>query len=67
MPRLAFLAVLSGLALILAVVALLMTDGLTPGRIAPVAAAMGAALGGALLVLGLAALERGRDGSGGLR
>lgn len=66
MPRLAFAAVLLGLVLVLAVVALLLTDGLTPGRVAPVAAAICAALGGGLMVLGLAGIERGREGAGGL-
>jgi hypothetical protein len=61
MPRLAFAAVFSGLGLILAVIALLVTDGLTPGRVAPGFAAWGAALGGVLLVGGLFGLEAGRD------
>jgi len=50
-----------GLVLILAVVGLMLTDGLTPGRIPPGFAAIGAATGGVLLVLGLFWLERGRD------
>jgi hypothetical protein len=53
--------VLFGLVLILAVVGLMLTDGLTPGRVQPGFAAIGAALGGVLLVLGLFGLERGRD------
>jgi hypothetical protein len=64
MPRLAFAAVFSGLALILLVVVLLLTDGLRPGRVSPGFAGAATALGGALLVLGLAGLERERDRSG---
>jgi peptidoglycan/LPS O-acetylase OafA/YrhL len=63
MQRLGLVLVASGLVLILGVVALMLTDGLTPGRVAPMAAALGAAGGGVLLVLGLAGLERGRDRS----
>ncbi|HEV7456158.1 MAG TPA: hypothetical protein VGN96_05225 [Roseococcus sp.] len=61
MQRLGLILVLSGLVLILGVVGLMLTDGLTPGRFAPGFAALGAALGGVLLVAGLFSLERGRD------
>ncbi|WP_431303705.1 hypothetical protein [Sediminicoccus sp. BL-A-41-H5] len=61
MQRIGFSFVLFGLALILAVVAVLLTDGLAPGRVAPGFAALAAALGGVCLVLGLYGLERGRD------
>jgi hypothetical protein len=64
MQRFGLLLVAFGLLLILGVVALMLTDGLTPGRVAPIAAALGAASGGVLLVLGLAGIERGRDRSG---
>jgi len=59
--RLGLLLVLCGLVLILGVVGLMLTDGLTPGRIAPGFAAIGAGLGGVMLVAGLFSLERGRD------
>lgn len=59
--RLGLALVLFGLVLILGVVGLMLTDGLTPGRFAPGFAAIGAALGGVMLVLGLFSLERGRD------
>lgn len=61
MQRLGLVLVLCGLVLILGVVGLMLTDGLTPGRLAPGFAALGAALGGVLLVAGLFSLERGRD------
>ena len=61
MQRVGFSFVLFGLVLILAVVGVLLTDGLAPGRVAPGFAAMAAALGGLCLVLGLYGLERGRD------
>ncbi|MFN3447461.1 MAG: hypothetical protein ACK44F_02075 [Roseococcus sp.] len=63
MHRLAPFLTAAGLILILGVVVLMLTDGLTPGRVAPLAAALGAAGGGVLLVLGLAGLEHGRDRS----
>jgi hypothetical protein len=56
--------VVLGLSMILAVVGVLLTDGLQPGRIAPGFAALGAAAAGVALVLGLHLLERGRDHSG---
>ncbi|WP_027285490.1 hypothetical protein [Rubritepida flocculans] len=63
MQRLAIFLTVAGLILILGVVLLMLTDGLMPGRVAPLAAAIGAAGGGVLLVLGLAGLEHGRDRS----
>ncbi len=53
--------VVMGLSMILAVVGVLLTDGLQPGRIAPGFAALGAAAAGVALVLGLHMLEHGRD------
>jgi hypothetical protein len=61
MPHLAFAAVFSGLALILLVVVLLLTDGLLPGRVSPGFAGAATALGGALLVAGLFGLEAPRE------
>lgn len=61
MQRLGFSLVLFGLTLILSVVGVMLTDGLAPGRVAPGFAAIAAAAGGVLLVLGLFGLERGRD------
>jgi hypothetical protein len=61
MQRLCFSLVLLGLTLILGVVGVMLTDGLAPGRVAPGFAALAAAAGGLLLVLGLFGLERGRD------
>jgi hypothetical protein len=60
MQRLGLSLVLVGLTLILAVVGVMLTDGLAPGRVAPGFAAIAAALGGLLLVGGLFGLERGR-------
>lgn len=60
MQRLGFSLVLFGLALILGVVAMLLTDGMAPGRVAPGFAAVAAAVGGLLIVGGLQFLERGR-------
>lgn len=60
MQRFGFSLVLFGLALILGVVGMLLTDGMAPGRVAPGFAAIAAAGGGALIVLGLQFLERGR-------
>jgi hypothetical protein len=60
MQRFGFTLVLFGLALILGVVGMLLTDGMAPGRFPPGFAAIAAALGGALIVGGLQFLERGR-------
>ncbi|WP_421991519.1 hypothetical protein [Roseococcus sp.] len=60
MQRFGFTLVLFGLALILGVVGILLTDGMAPGRIAPGFAAVAAATGGILIVGGLRFLERGR-------
>lgn len=61
MQRIGFSFVLFGLTLIMGVVGVMLTDGLAPGRVSPGFAAMAAALGGGLLVLGLFGLERARD------
>lgn len=61
MQRLGLSLVFFGLTLILGVVGVMLTDGLAPGRVAPGFAALAAATGGLLLVLGLFGLERGRD------
>ena len=61
MQRFGLTLVLFGLVLVLAVVGILLTDGLSPGRVAPGFAAVAAAVGGLLLVAGLYGLERGRD------
>lgn len=61
MQNIGFILVAFGLALILGVVGVMLTDGLAPGRVAPGFAAIGAALGGLLLIIGLYGLERGRD------
>ena len=63
MQRFGLALVLSGLALTLGVVGMLLSNGLTPGHLPPHFAAYVAAGGGALLVLGLNFLERGRDAS----
>jgi thiosulfate reductase cytochrome b subunit len=60
MQRFGFTLVLFGLALILGVVGMLLTDGMAPGRVPPGFAAFAAAGGGLLIVLGLQFLERGR-------
>ncbi|MBS7810943.1 hypothetical protein [Roseococcus pinisoli] len=60
MQRFGFSLVLFGLALVLGVVGMLLTDGMAPGRVAPGFAAFAAAGGGLLIVLGLRFLERGR-------
>lgn len=61
MQRICLSLVLFGLALILGVVGVMLTDGLAPGRFAPGFAAIAAAFGGALLVVGLFGLERNRE------
>ncbi len=61
LQRVGFGLVVLGLAMILAVLGVLITDGLQPGRIAPGFAALGAAGAGLALVVGLRLLERGRD------
>jgi hypothetical protein len=66
MQRFGFSLVLFGLALVLGVVGILLTDGMAPGRVAPGFAAVAAAAGGVLIVLGLQFLERGRTDIHGL-
>ena len=63
MQRLGLSFVLFGLALVLGVVGVMLTDGLAPGRVAPSFAAWAAATGGFFLVFGLYILERGRGGA----
>jgi hypothetical protein len=63
MQRFGLALVLSGLALTLGVVAMLLSNGLVPGHLPPHFAAYVAGGGGLLLVLGLNFLERGRDAS----
>ncbi len=63
MQRLSFSLVFLGLTLVLGVVGVMLTDGLAPGRVAPGFAALAAAAGGAMLVLGLFGLEHGRNPS----
>jgi len=60
MQRICLSLVIVGLVLILGVVGVMLTDGLAPGRFAPGFAAIAAACGGALVVLGLFGLERSR-------
>lgn len=64
MQRIACALIGSALAVICALVALLLSDALAPGRLAPMAAFYAACLAGGLLILGLVLLER-RGGSRG--
>jgi hypothetical protein len=59
MQRLACALIGSALVLITALVALLLSDALAPGRVPPMLAFWGACVAGVLLVGGLALLERG--------
>ncbi len=61
--RLACLLIGSALTLIAALVALLLSDALAPGRVPPMLAFWGAAAAGGLLILGLALLDRGAGGA----
>lgn len=61
LQRVGFGLVVLGLAMLVAVLGVLITDGLQPGRIAPGFAALAAAGAGVALVLGLRLLDRGRD------
>jgi hypothetical protein len=56
--RLACLLIGSALTLIGVLVALLLSDALSPGRVPPMLAFWGACAAGTLLILGLALLER---------
>ena len=64
LPRIGVLLVGSGLVLLLAVVAMMVTDGLAPGRVAPLFAAGPAAAGGLAILAGLGMLERESDQTG---
>ena len=63
MQRFACTLIGTALAVICALVALLLSDALAPGRVSPMLAFYGACLAGALLILGLVLLER-RGGAG---
>lgn len=65
MQRIACALIGSALATICGLVALLLSDALAPGRIAPMLAFYAAAGAGALLIAGLTMLER-RGGTGDL-
>jgi zinc transporter ZupT len=56
--RLACLLIGSALTLIVALVGLLLSDALSPGRVPPMLAFWGACAAGGLLILGLTLLER---------
>jgi hypothetical protein len=58
MQRIACTMIGAALALICALVALLLSDALAPGRVPPMLAFYGACLAGALLILGLVRVER---------
>ena len=64
LPRIGVLLVGMGLMLLLAVLVMMLTDGLAPGRVAPLFAAGTAAAGGLAMWAGLGMLERGRDPMG---
>jgi hypothetical protein len=59
MQRLACALIGSAMMMITALVALLLSDALAPGRVPPMLAFWGACAAGALLLGGLALLERG--------
>ena len=61
LPRIGVLLVGSGLVLLLAVVVMMVTDGLAPGRVAPLFAAGTSAAGGLAILAGLGMLERESD------
>ena len=58
MQRIACALIGSALAVICCLVALLLSDALAPGRVAPITAFYAACVAGALLILGLVLLER---------
>ena len=64
MQRIGGLLVGTGLALLVAVLAMMVTDGLQPGRVAPLFAAGTAAAGGLAILAGLGLMERERDPMG---
>ena len=59
MQRFACALIGSAMMMITALVALLLSDALAPGRVPPMLAFWGACVSGALLIAGLALLERG--------
>lgn len=61
LPRIGVLLVGAGLALLAAVLVMMVTDGLAPGRVAPLFAAGTAAAGGLAILAGLGMLEREGD------
>jgi hypothetical protein len=61
LPRIGVLLVGVGLTLLLAVLVMMVTDGLAPGRVAPLFAAGTAAAGGLAILAGLGLLEKDRD------
>ncbi len=65
MQRLACTLIVTALTVICALVALLLSDALAPGRVSPMLAFYGACLAGALLILGLVLLERRGGGATG--
>ena len=66
MQRIACTMIGAALALICALVALLLSDALAPGRVPPMLAFYGACLAGVLLILGLVLVERRGAGTAGL-
>ena len=58
MQRIACTLITGALGIICALVALLLSDALAPGRVPPMLAFYAACLAGALLILGLVLLER---------
>ncbi|MBX9700878.1 MAG: hypothetical protein K2X74_15680 [Acetobacteraceae bacterium] len=63
LQRLACTLIGTAMALVGALVALLLSDALAPGRVPPMLAFWGAVVAGTLLILGLALLDR-RGGQG---
>ncbi len=61
MQRLACTLIALALAMICALVALLLSDALAPGRASPMLAFYGACVAGLMLILGLVLLERKQD------
>ena len=64
LQRIGVLLVGTGLALLLAVLVMMVTDGLAPGRVAPLFVAGTAAVGGLAVLAGLGMLEGERDPMG---
>jgi len=64
LQRIGVLLVAAGVTLLLAVLVMMVTDGLAPGRVAPLFAAGTAAAGGLAVLAGLGMMERERDPMG---